>query len=135
MPRVLVIEDSPTQAQELVLTLEDAGYDAEWAPDAERGLALLAEGRFDAVLSDLHLPGDDGFALCRKIKADPVLGRIPVVVCTAEADPVNVLRGLEAGADGFITKRRDSDKFVARLRRVFARQAGPRPASGPADGT
>ena len=58
MPRVLVIEDSPTQAQELVFILEEAGFEADSAPDAEQGLARLVSGRFNAVLSDLHLPGD-----------------------------------------------------------------------------
>ncbi|MCU1450658.1 MAG: histidine kinase,Response regulator receiver domain proteinhistidine kinase, partial [Acidimicrobiales bacterium] len=123
MSRVLVIEDSPTQAEDLLFILEEAGFSADSAPDAEQGFARLASGRFDAVLSDLHLPGDDGFELCRRIKADPKLCQVPVVVCTSEADPLNVLRGLEAGADDFITKGRDPEEFVARLRRVFARPA------------
>ena len=109
MPRVLVVEDSPTQAQQLALILEDAGFEVEIAPDAERGFARLAHDRFDLVLSDLLLPGDSGFDLCRRIKADPHLRGIPVVVCTSQADPFNVLRGLQAGAGGFITKNRDPE--------------------------
>src|ERR1700733_11048884 len=105
MIRVLVIEDSPTQAAQYALILEDAGFETELAPDAERGFARLGSGKIDVVLSDLHLPGDSGFALCRRIKADPQLRRTPIVVCTSEADPLNVLRGLDAGADGFFTKQ------------------------------
>src|SRR3954466_6168865 len=130
MRRVLVIEDSPTQAQELLLILEEAGFQAESAPDAEQGFARLVSGRFDAVLSDLHLPGDDGFKLCRKLKSDAKLREIPVVVCTSEADPLTVLRGLEAGADGFITKGHDADEFVARLSRAFSKPA-PGGSNGP----
>jgi signal transduction histidine kinase len=124
MPRVMIIEDSPTQAQQLAFVLEDAGFEIETAPDAERGFDRLSVGRFDLVLSDLHLPGDSGFDLCRRLKADRRLRRIPIVVCTSEADPYNVLRGLEAGADGFITKRREPDEIVGCLRRVLSRPAG-----------
>src|SRR5438132_852441 len=115
MHRVLIVEDSPTQAQQLAFILEDAGFEVETAPDAEQGFARLARGRgaFAIVLSDLNLPGDSGFDLCRRIKADPALRGIPVVVCTSEADPMNVLRGIQAGADGFMTKDRDSVAIVA----------------------
>lgn len=131
MTRVMIIEDSPTQAQQLALILEDAGFEVEVAPDAERGFGRLASGPFDLVLSDLHLPGDSGFDLCRRLKSDPTLSRLPVVVCTSEADPFNVLRGLEAGADGFITKRRDPEEIVGCVRRALSRPAGvPEPGRG-----
>ena len=71
MPRVLVVEDSPTQAQQLAFLLEDAGFTVALAPDAESGHERLLREPFDAVLSDLLLPGDSGFDLCRRIKADP----------------------------------------------------------------
>ncbi len=93
MQRILVVEDSPTQARQLAFILEDAGFEVATAPDAERGFQALAAAPFDLVLSDLLLPGDSGFDLCRRIKADPASSRIPVVVLTAQADPVNVLRG------------------------------------------
>ena len=121
MSHVLVVEDSATQAQQLAYVLEEAGFAVEIAPDAERGWLRIIAGRFDVVLSDLNLPGDSGFDLCRRIKADPRLRLVPVVVCTSEADPVNVLRGLQAGADGFITKRRPPEEIVGCVRRVLAR--------------
>jgi two-component system, NtrC family, sensor kinase len=121
MVQVLVVEDSPTQAQQLACVLEDAGFVVEIAPDAERGWLRLVAGRFDVVLSDLNLPGDSGFDLCRRIKADPQHRSVPVVVCTSEADPVNVLRGLQVGADGFITKRRPPAEIVGCVRRALAR--------------
>jgi signal transduction histidine kinase len=121
MARVLVVEDSPTQAQQLALLLEDAGFTAEIAPDAETGFERLRSEPFDAVLSDLMLPGDSGFDLCRRVKADPALRQMPVVVLTSQGDPINVLRGLEAGADGFMTKDCEPADIVGRLRRTLER--------------
>src|SRR5262249_41856181 len=106
MARVMVVEDSPTQAQQMAFIFEDAGFTVVTAPDAETGFARLQQEPFDVVLSDLHLPGDSGFDLCRRLKGDVRLRATPIVVCTSEADPLNVMRGIEAGADGFITKRR-----------------------------
>ena len=128
MPRVLIVEDSPTQAQQLALILEDARFEVAIAPDAERGFEHLANDQFDLVLSDLLLPGDSGFDLCKRIKADPRLRRIPVVVCTSQAEPFNVLRGLQAGADGFITKSRDPEEIAGCIHR---RWPGRRPPSPP----
>ena len=71
------------------------------------------------MLSDLLLPGDSGFDLCRRIKADPACSRIPVVVLTAQADPINVLRGLEAGADAFLTKEREPAEIVRCVRKAL----------------
>jgi len=125
MARILIVEDSPTQAQQLALILEDAGFEVETARDADRGFERLARAPFDLVLSDLHLPGDNGFDLCRRVKADPRLRTVPVVVHTSQADPANVLRGLEAGADGFMTKDQDPAKIVGRVRRALARRGRP----------
>jgi signal transduction histidine kinase len=126
MPRILLVEDSPTQAQELALILAEAGFDVVVAADAERGFDRLTQGGCDAILTDLVLPGDSGFDLCRRVKADPALRHLPVVLLTAQADPLNVLRGLEAGADGFMTKNLDPKDIAARARRVFSR-AGAAP--------
>jgi two-component system NtrC family sensor kinase len=121
MPRILLIEDSATQAHLVGSILKQAGFEVETAADAATGFARLAGGGFDLVLSDLNLPGDSGFDLCRRIKADPRLRHVPVVVHTGQADPTNVLRGLEAGADGFMTKDRPPAQIVARLRRTLDR--------------
>ncbi|MBY0522033.1 MAG: response regulator [Gemmataceae bacterium] len=131
MTRVLIVEDSPTQAKQLTLILEAAGFTCETAPSAEVAFGRLDSGRFDLVLSDLLLPGDSGFDLCRKIKASPAHRHTLLVVLTSQADPVNVLRGLQAGADGFMTKDRQPGEIVGRLRRVLTR--GYRPTSGPVE--
>jgi len=131
MSRILVVEDSPTQACKLSIVLEEAGFEVETAPSAERAFERLTRAPFDLVLSDLNLPGDSGFDLCRRVKAHPTLRALPVVVHTSQADPVHVLRGLEAGADGFMTKDREPAEIVGRLRRELARAARPAEAARP----
>ncbi len=121
MTRILLVEDSRSQARQMVLILQEAGFQVEVAGDAHEALRLLAARPFDLVLSDLLLPGESGFVLCRRIKSDPSLAKVPVVVHTVQVDPVNVLRGLEAGADSFMTKERDPAEVVARLQRVLVR--------------
>ncbi len=127
MARVLVVEDSPTQARLMAFYLEEAGFAVQTAPDAEQADARLGREPFDLVLSDLMLPGESGFDLCRRLKADPARRHIPFLVLTSQADPVNVLRGLEAGADGFMTKDREPAEIVGRLHRAMARTHAPGP--------
>jgi signal transduction histidine kinase len=126
MLRVLIVEDSPTQAQRSALILEDAGFTTALAPDAEEAWLRLGAEPFDLVLSDLHLPGDSGFDLCHRLKNDPRRRQIPIIVCTSEADPLNVLRGLECGADSFFTKDRAPEKIINAVRRVLDRTAAAR---------
>jgi two-component system, NtrC family, sensor kinase len=123
MPHVLLVEDSPTQAMHLALLLQDAGFSVVTADDAEEGYGRLGQETFDVVLSDLMLPGDSGFDLCRRIKADPRWRRLPVIILTSQCDPHHVLRGLEAGADDFMTKDRGAAEIVGRLRRTLASEA------------
>src|ERR1700680_280698 len=114
MAQVLIIEDSPTQAQQLALLLEDAGFDVTIAANAECSYALLTKRKFDLVVADINLPGESGFAICRRIKANPDLPNLPVLIITADSDPGNVLHGLEAGADGFMTKNQTAPAIVRR---------------------
>src|SRR5439155_11891060 len=97
---------------------------------AERGFEQALGGSFDLVLTDLNLPGASGFDLCRRLKGDARTSALPVIVLTSEADPVNVLRGLEAGADGFMTKDRSSAEIVRRVQRAIAGGARKESAGG-----
>lgn len=119
MTHVLLVEDSPTQAAALSIVFEDAGFAVEHCKDAESGLASARSRRFDLVVSDLQLPGMSGFDLCRELKADAATAAIPVVVLTSDTSPRNVLLGLEAGADGFITKNHGPDEILARVQRTM----------------
>ncbi|MBI2614189.1 MAG: response regulator, partial [Gemmatimonadetes bacterium] len=114
-PTVLVVEDSPTQAEALVATLEDDGYDATLARDGETAVRILQERGFDLVISDIVMPGEvDGYELCRRIKAGPHRDT-PVVLLTSLSDPMDIIHGLEAGADNFLTKPYAPEHLLERL--------------------
>ena len=102
--RILVVEDSRTQAEALRLLLEASDYQTEVAPDGETALELVRKGAFDLVVSDVTMPGISGYEVCRQIKT--VLRRrdLPVLLLTALSDPMDIVQGLEAGADGYVTK-------------------------------
>ncbi|MBX6364090.1 MAG: PAS domain S-box protein [Gemmatimonadetes bacterium] len=114
--RVLVVEDSQTQAEQLRLLLESEAYPAVVARNGEEALARMAEESVDLVLSDVVMPGIDGYELCRRIKQRH---EVPVVLLTSLTDPVAIVRGLEAGADNYITKPYDPVQLIARIRRAL----------------
>jgi signal transduction histidine kinase len=119
MTRILVVEDSPTQAQQLAILLADAGFEVEIAATAAQGYAHATTGEFDLIMVDVYLPDESGFELCRRVKAHARLKRIPILINTADSDPKNVLRGLAAGADGFMTKDHSSDEILGRVQRTL----------------
>ncbi len=120
MIRILVVEDSPTQARELQLILESRGFIVGIAPNAQRALDCLRASPFDLVLSDICMPGLSGYDLCRQIKADAALQGMPVILLTALSSPADILQGLECGADNFITKPYDADYLVGRVEKILA---------------
>jgi len=111
-----VVEDSPTQAEALRALLEGAGYKVALASSGEDGLAQLDAHEFDAVISDIVMPGPvDGYELCRRIKAGE-RREIPVVLLTSLSDPLDIIRGLECGADNFFTKGVEPAHLLERLK-------------------
>src|SRR5713226_6999732 len=102
--RILVVEDSPTQAEALRLLLEEHGYTVTVAPDGEQALALVAKGKVDLVLSDITMPGISGYDVCRRIKTDLKRRDLPVVLLSSLSDPMDIVHGLEAGADNYVAK-------------------------------
>jgi signal transduction histidine kinase/DNA-binding response OmpR family regulator len=123
--RVLVVEDSATQAAALALLLERAGFATVIARRADRALELLAHERIDLVLSDVVMPGMDGYELCGRIKAHPVWKEIPVVLLTSLTDPLAIVRGLASGADHYVTKPYDVEGLLSRVRFVLQHAADP----------
>jgi two-component system cell cycle sensor histidine kinase/response regulator CckA len=121
--RILVVEDSATQAHRLRLILEAEGYEVEVAPDGEQGFVLLDAPPFDLVISDILMPGLSGYELCRKIKDDPGKRTVPVILLTSLTDPMDIIRGLECGADNFITKPYESSYLLGRVKTIFANKA------------
>jgi two-component system sensor histidine kinase/response regulator len=113
--RVLGIDDSPTQAEKLRFILEEAGYDVVIARTGEEGLVKLGEGPFDLLITDVVMPGIDGFEVCRQVKANLLHGGLPVILLTTLADPIDIIHGLECGADNFLTKPYEAEYLVARV--------------------
>ncbi len=123
MPRILVVEDSRTQLEELRLILEAEGFAVDAAPDATWALAQLQTAPYDLVLSDVMMPDHSGYDLCRKIKTHPRTKDVPVVLLTQLSDPLDILRGLESGADNFITKPYDPNYLLHRVRGILDNRA------------
>lgn len=113
--RVLVAEDSKTQALKLKILLAGAGYEPLMAVDGPSALQLVIAERPDAVISDVRMPGFSGYELCKRIRADPRLAPTPVLLMTRMSSVADVLDGLWAGADNFLTKPYDPKLLFARL--------------------
>ncbi len=101
---VLIVEDSATQAEKLRASLEAHRYAVVVAADGAEGITIASERRPDIVITDIVMPGMDGYELCRAIKADERLKGTPVILLTSLSDQQDVIKGLECGADGFIVK-------------------------------
>jgi len=117
--RIVVVDDS---ANDLAVTrrfLERKGYDVQGATSGEEGLAIGARVTPDAFVVDYRMPGMDGFEFTRRVKADPVLQTIPVLMLTGADTTPAVVEGLGAGADDFVTKGSDTEILLARLRALL----------------
>jgi PAS domain S-box-containing protein len=112
---ILVVEDSITQAEHLRYMLQKHGFDAVVAPNGQEALKRMFQQRPSLVVTDIVMPEMDGFQLCRAIKDEPALMETPVILLTSLTDPDDVLRGLECGADNFITKPYDENYLISRI--------------------
>ena len=112
---VLAVDDDPDTREMLNKALSAAGFAMIFAPDGESALALLADMTPDLILLDAMMPPPDGFETCRRIKADPRLGSIPVIFMTGLSDTGHVITGLHAGGVDYITKPIMLDELVARI--------------------
>jgi hypothetical protein len=117
---VLIAEDSPTQAQRLRHTLERHGYRVTSAANGRAALQEARARRPTLIISDIMMPEMDGYQLCRQIKSDPQLRDVPIILVTTLSDPQDVVRGLECGADNFITKPYEETYLLSRIRFMLA---------------
>lgn len=125
--RLLVVEDDRSIALGLEYSLSQEGYLPVVCGGVDEALRALKSGRFDLALLDLTLPDGSGYDLCREIKRQ---GDTPVIFLTARDDEVNVVMGLDMGADDYITKPFHVRELLSRIRTVL-RRAGRSPAGGP----
>ncbi|MDB4892558.1 MAG: diguanylate cyclase/phosphodiesterase [Gemmatimonadetes bacterium] len=124
--RILVVEDSATQAAALAELLERSGFETVIARRAERALEILDVESVDLVLSDVVMPGMDGYELTKRIRDMPTLSELPIVLLTSLTDPLAIVRGLECGADHYVTKPYEPASLLARVIAVLERTGEPR---------
>jgi two-component system, OmpR family, response regulator MtrA len=110
---VLVVDDDPALAEMLGIVLQTEGFEPSFVSDGDRALAAFRTTKPDLVLLDLMLPGTDGIDICRQIRAE---SGTPIVMLTARGDTVDVVLGLECGADDYIIKPFKPKELVARMR-------------------
>jgi len=114
--RILVVDDLPTNLKLLQAQLSAEYFDVLTASNGADALAICRRGECDMVLLDVMMPDMDGFEVCRRLKSDPVTHHLPVVMVTALDSPAHRVRGLEAGADDFLTKPVSDVVLIARVR-------------------
>jgi DNA-binding response OmpR family regulator len=117
--KILIAEDSPTQAQRLRHILERQGYEVDVAANGRLALEMAPRFRPALVISDVVMPEMDGYELSRRIKQDPDLADIPVILVTTLSDPLDVIRGLQCHADNFILKPYDERYLLNRVQFVL----------------
>lgn len=120
--KILIIEDDERIRASMTLALEDEGYEVTGAQNAELGLEQFTQAQttqpFDLVIIDIMLPGMDGFACCRELRRQSAL---PIIMVTARTDTHDVVAGLEAGADDYVTKPFEPKELAARIRALLRR--------------
>jgi two-component system, sensor histidine kinase and response regulator len=116
---ILIAEDSPTQAEHLRYLLNESGHRVTVARNGKEALAAAHQQRPSLIISDIVMPEMDGYALCREIKSEPALKNVPVILLTSLASPVDIIRGLECGADNFIPKPYDEDYLLSHIQNTL----------------
>ena len=119
--KVLLIEDDERVSRMIEMTLSGEGFDVHRSGSGEDGLEALATSAFDVILLDLLLPGLDGFEVCREIRRT---SQAPIIMVTARGDSHDVVAGLEAGADDYMTKPFVAKELSARIRALLRRAEG-----------
>jgi adenylate cyclase len=118
-PRILVVDDNETNRDILCTRLRQHGYELVEASDGEAALSAARQHLPDLILLDVMMPKVDGIAVCRQLKSDADLPFMPVILVTAKADSKDVVAGLEAGADEYLTKPVDQAALIARVKSML----------------
>ena len=118
-PLILIVDDHPANVEILQMRLAANNYEIITAADGEEGLAMARDAQPDLILLDIMMPKMDGIEVCRHIRADASLPFIPIIMVTAKADSKDIVAGLEAGGDEYLTKPVDHAALVARVKSML----------------
>lgn len=127
-PKIVLIEDEEDIAALIKLQAEISGYKLLVEVDGLNGLRLIEKEKPDLVILDIMLPGQSGLDVCRKVKANPELKNIPVIMISAKSEELDVVLGLELGADDYVTKPFSPKILFSRVRAVLRRGTEPEKA-------
>ena len=119
--RILVVDDDAALAEMLSIVLRNEGFEPIWCAHGDKAFGAFRDSKPDLVLLDLMLPGRDGVDVCRDIRAE---SGVPIVMLTAKTDTIDVVAGLEAGADDYVAKPFKAKELVARIRTRLRRMPG-----------
>lgn len=125
--KILAVDDDDSIRELLELQLTRNGYEALTAADGREALDKASGA--DLILLDVMLPGIDGFEICRRLKADPVLRAVPIIMLTAKAEEIDKVLGLELGADDYLVKPFSIRELLARVKAVLRRSQNSQPAA------
>ncbi len=126
--RVLIIEDDSKIAHLVKIHLQDLGYEPDWAVDGRSGLQYFHKSRYALVILDLMLPDMDGIEVCKSIRATSTY--TPILMLTAKSEELDVVLGLELGADDYVTKPFSVRELIARIKALFRRIDADRQSAG-----
>jgi two-component system, chemotaxis family, response regulator PixH len=118
MITVLVVEDTPSERELITSYLRSSGYAVICATDAKDALNKATEQKPDVVVTDVVMPGMNGFELCRNLKKNPLTQKMPIVVCTSKNQELDRLWGMKQGADVYITKPFSQEELIRAIRSV-----------------
>jgi DNA-binding response OmpR family regulator len=121
MTRILIADDEPNIVTALEFLLKSQGYNVDIARNGAAALALIAGGDPDLVLLDVMMPERSGYELCREIRARPELSDIKVIMLSAKGGQADVRKGLEAGADLYVTKPFSNRELLDKIKGLLAR--------------
>ena len=118
-PLILIVDDNPANVEILQMRLMANSYDVITAKDGDMGLTMARDKLPDLILLDIMMPKMDGFEVCRQLKGDPTLPFMPIILVTAKTESKDVVAGLEAGGDEYLTKPVDHASLVARVKSML----------------
>ena len=125
--KILVVDDEPDLVELVSYNLKKEGFKVSTAPDGEEGLEKARKGAFDLIILDLMLPGIQGVELCRMLRNNPKTESLPIIMLTAKGEVSDKIRGLETGADDYMTKPFSPKELIARVKALL-RRSGEGPA-------